>query len=270
MKLIINESFGSRGSFNLAELESLDYAYSRGALIVKSAGNGGADRIGDANIGFHQSGFQLTVAATDMTDAKTRFSDYGIDVDLSAPGQDILTSAIQVNAGTVPNNPATLVSSYRAVNGTSFSAPITSGVAALIWSQHPTWSRDQVAARLRGTADPIDEVTGNTRFSQELGAGRVNAAEAVNAAFTIPAPEVTKVELTSSLGNDRFDGVRVYFSETVEPFAANRPRITSSSGQDPIPLLGLRMTLRLPFPSVEAIPTPGIESPTPPAVTMWI
>ena len=60
--VIINESFGSSTPHDRADLEALDYAYGKGALIVKSAGNGNDDQVGDANVPFHEAGLHVVVA----------------------------------------------------------------------------------------------------------------------------------------------------------------------------------------------------------------
>ena len=136
----------------------------------------------------------------------------------------VLTTAIRLGDKTNPVDPTTFISGYSLADGTSFSAPIVSGVAALIWSQNKNLTRDQVIARLRGTADFIDDVPGNTRFAESLGSGRVNAARALDTTFQIPAPQISQVELRSSQNTNQFDGVRVYFTQTLDPVAASRPQ----------------------------------------------
>jgi hypothetical protein len=55
--------------------------------------------------------------------------------------------------------------------------PNAAGVAALIWSAHPSWTRDQVAAQFIGTADSIDTI--NPAYAGLLGSGRVNSFRGV-------------------------------------------------------------------------------------------
>ena len=64
--------------------------------------------------------------------------------------------------------------------------PVVSGVAALIWSAHPSWTRDQVVATLLGTADAADFYANNPGFDDQLGTGRVNAYRGVTE--VLPAP----------------------------------------------------------------------------------
>ncbi|MGL4423992.1 MAG: S8 family serine peptidase, partial [Gemmataceae bacterium] len=112
----------------------------------------------------------LFVAATDRDDVKTSYSNFGRGVDVSAPGGTQTDGLITTDTR----------SSYTAVFGTSMSAAVTSGTAALIWSQNPRYTRDQVAAALLGTADDLN--TTNPNFAFQLGSGRVNAGAATNGA----------------------------------------------------------------------------------------
>ncbi|MEM1517953.1 MAG: S8 family serine peptidase [Nitrososphaerota archaeon] len=81
----------------------------------------------------------FTVAATDETDARTYFSNYGTNtlnyVDIAAPGFRILTLGIY-NAY------------YVWYGGTSFSAPIVAAAAARVWGKNPTWNNLQVMDQL--------------------------------------------------------------------------------------------------------------------------
>ncbi|MBX3438590.1 MAG: S8 family serine peptidase, partial [Planctomycetaceae bacterium] len=91
-------------------------------------------------------------------------------IDIAAPGSSIYS--------TRPDN------TYASLSGTSMAAPNAAGVAALIWSAHPTWTRDQVAAQLVGTADNIDAL--NPDYEGLLGSGRVNANRGVNETLAPP------------------------------------------------------------------------------------
>lgn len=157
---IINASWGS--SSYLATVVSS--AQSEGLLIVTAAGN---DNDEVASYLSTRSGV-LAVAATDQNDVKAGFSSYGSWVELSAPGVAIYTTAYSRITGQ---------STYASVQGTSFSAPITAGAAALVWSANPGWSYQQVSAALINNADPIDDI--NPTYAGKLGAGRVNLLKAL-------------------------------------------------------------------------------------------
>ena len=144
---------------------SVDLAYSRGVLWINSSGNQGV-----ANPPRTTLDKILFVNNVDATDTNYVDSNYGTATDLSAPGVDVPAAA--------PGN------QYYPVTGTSFSSAVTTGVAALIWSKNPTWTRDQVAAQLLGTTDNIDAQ--NPNYVGLLGVGRVNAQKAVTNTLAAP------------------------------------------------------------------------------------
>ena len=164
--------------------EAIAYVYSKGAMHFNSAGNNNA-----LNPKRQQIDELILVCSTEvregLEDVKSGFSNYGRGVDICAPGSDIWSS--------VPGN------DYSSMSGTSMAAPMAAGVAALIWSVHPHWSRDQVAARLFQSSENIDEK--NSSWIGYLGAGRVNAFAGVT--FKHRPPQFSKVELDSLGGKVR-------------------------------------------------------------------
>ncbi len=155
------DSFAADPTFASA----LDYAYTRGVLHFNSAGNN--SQLNPPRQAFDQLVF---VASTESNDAKSSFSNYGYGTDISAPGGAIYA--------TLPGD------TYGTMSGTSMSTPNAAAVAALIWSAHPTWTRDQVAAQIMGTADNIDAV--NPSYAGNLGSGRANAFRAVTESIVAP------------------------------------------------------------------------------------
>ena len=180
----------------------------RVAPIVQSAGNGGADAVGDADTPRQVMGQQLVVAASDEVDLLETYSNFGRGVDLVAPGGTTTTTW----------DPAAFVDAYAGKGGTSISAATVSGVAALIWSANPTWSRDQVVARLFGTATNLEAIPGNQRAAGGLGHGLINAAAAVNTQTAIAAPTVKSLELFDDANAMAgVSGVLVQFSQPLDP-----------------------------------------------------
>jgi len=160
---IINTSFridGFKG--DPIYLKGLEYAYNKGVLVFNSAGNN--NYLSPRRQSFEQL---FLVVSTDhiglRSDMKSKFSNYGVGMDLSAPGGKILS--------TVPGN------KYAVKSGTSMASPNAAGVAALIWSKHPDWTRDQVAAHIKSTADSVNEV--NPEYIALMGSGRVNSFRGV-------------------------------------------------------------------------------------------
>jgi subtilisin family serine protease len=101
----------------------------------------------------------IAVAATDQSDIRASFSNYGTKVDVSAPGVNIYS--------TYPDD------TYAYADGTSMASPHVAGLAALIWSRNPTLSNQQVRQIIESNCDNIDAK--NPGFAGKLGKGRINA-----------------------------------------------------------------------------------------------
>lgn len=108
---IINLSLGGANPSAVME-NAVDYAVARGALLIAAAGNTGGSVLYPAAYAP-----VVAVASVDQNLQRSSFSSYGPEVDLSAPGRDIL--ATRPGGG------------YGSVSGTSFAAPQVAGVAAL-------------------------------------------------------------------------------------------------------------------------------------------
>ncbi|WP_405950952.1 type VII secretion-associated serine protease mycosin [Streptomyces prunicolor] len=120
-------------------LESaIDTALSKKIVVVASAGNGGQG--GNVKKTYPAS-FPgvLAVAASDRNNERASFSQSGDFVGVAAPGVDMIS--------TVPKG------GHCSDNGTSFSAPYVSGVAALIKAKHPDWTAREVVAQIEQTAE---------------------------------------------------------------------------------------------------------------------
>lgn len=135
------------------------YMRSLGGVVVMPSGNDGVYSGASDNPNI------ITVAATDATDATPSWSTYGPLVDLAAPGVNVPT--------TNPGN------GYTLATGTSFSAPIAAGVAALVVAANPELSAEEIEQILEDSADDI----GAVGFDDYSGYGRVNADAAVQLAL---------------------------------------------------------------------------------------
>jgi subtilisin family serine protease len=152
---VVNVSYDVTGSSTVSS--AARYMNGKGGVVTISAGNYSTfDNIPDDPA-------IITVGATDPSDLKYSWSDYGTDIDVVAPGCVVTT----YRGGT-----------YGSACGTSFSAPVTAGIAALILSVKPTLSASQVTGILRSSADDL----GATGWDTTFGSGRVNAYRALNAA----------------------------------------------------------------------------------------
>lgn len=182
---------------------ALQYMYDRGVLHFNSAGNN--NQLNPARQKYDQS---LYVASTEASDGKSSFSNYGWGIDLAAPGGSVFSTAI--SSGTFPN----FTASYESKSGTSMATPNAAGVAALIWSANPGWTRDQVAAQIVGMTDNIDSI--NPSHAGLLGRGRVNSFRGVtetlgapkfrnNTLTNLPAEGATVASISSTFSLDVFN-----------------------------------------------------------------
>lgn len=163
---IINISSGGHDACSY-ERTSFDYAADRGCIVVASAGNKNTSR---PHYPSSYEGIVCVAATSDLDDGRADFSNYGLGVDLAAPGLNVQTTSVD--------------DGYEGANGTSFASPIVAGVAALVKSAHPAWDRSQVISQLMVAADDITQQ--NPSLVGMLGAGRVNARRAVDREFRGP------------------------------------------------------------------------------------
>ena len=154
------------------------YFMNKGGVVFNSAGNYATlDSTPPSNS-------LVSVSATANTDILASWSSYGPYVDVSAPGVGIWTTS--------------LGGGYSAVSGTSFSSPLSAGVAALMMSANPSLAPSQIVSLLESTAVDL----GTTGYDYDYGYGRVNAGAAVLAAAQAKAADVQppSVAITSPTG----------------------------------------------------------------------
>jgi len=166
-------SWGSSNSGGIGVAAT--YFLNSGGIIVVAAGNDGAEVSPDYLNG---RGDCISVAATDENDNGASFTTYGTWVDICAPGDNIYSTYHD------HYDPAT--NYWAAMGGTSMSAPMVAGVAALIWSQNPTWTASQVEDKLYSSAENIDAYL-SPKYIGKMGAGRINAYNAVVGACDVVA-----------------------------------------------------------------------------------
>lgn len=179
---IINLSLGGP-ELTTIQRKAVEYAVSRNVLIVVAAGNEGRELEG---FGIAALPEVLTVGATDRNDRRAAFSNFGPQVDIMAPGIDIVslraryTDTLRDIPGATYQSGSAFVGEdkrYYIAGGTSFSAPIVSGVASLLLSRDPSLSAAQVKRMLVNSARDI-ETPGRDNLS---GWGLVDAKAALAA-----------------------------------------------------------------------------------------
>ncbi len=186
---IINMSFGKGQSPDKSAVDAaVAYATERGVLLVHAAGNDGADLDApDASNYPHprytdggQSALWLEIGASSyaVETLAASFSNYGATrVDLFAPGDDV--TSLEMGGGT------------QVAGGTSFAAPVVSGVAALLMSYFPDLTAADVRAILLETSTRFPEATVPVPGGEDavpfsslsVTGGVVDAAAAVEAAM---------------------------------------------------------------------------------------
>ncbi|MDP8234435.1 MAG: S8 family serine peptidase [Candidatus Saelkia tenebricola] len=197
---VINLSLGGPGYCSVMH-DAIKDAYNNNVVVVAAAGNSNMDA---GNFCPAQLEEVICVAATDSSDGKASFSNWGDVVDVAAPGVGIWSS--------VPGN------GYDQKAGTSMASPHVAGVAALILSINPSLTVDDVKNIIYQSADDLGS-PGKDRY---FGYGRVNADKAVNssdaveglkAAITFPDSDTTIGSQISVEGTASGDAFNAYYLE---------------------------------------------------------
>jgi len=140
--------------------DAINYAYNSGVVLIAAAGNSNTD------VPTYPQAYDnvFNVAATDNSDNKASFSNYGSWVDIAAPGVGIYSTYFD--------------DTYSSLSGTSMAAPHVSGLAGLVLSHTPTLSNEQTYFILRNGVDQISDKT--------IGTGRINVYKALITKPIIP------------------------------------------------------------------------------------
>jgi thermitase len=152
---VISMSLGANLECGGVLQDAVDYAWTRGAVIVAAAGNSG---MSDAHTPANCRNV-VPVGAVNPSDGRPSYSNYGPAVPIAAPGDAILSTSYS--------------GGYIWMSGTSMATSHTAGVAALIWASSYGTGNQAVVNRLFSTADRVPG-TGSLWVH-----GRINAAAAV-------------------------------------------------------------------------------------------
>ncbi|HWI09401.1 MAG TPA: S8 family serine peptidase, partial [Solirubrobacteraceae bacterium] len=151
---VVSMSFGTAA--DSATLRDAIAAAGSRALVVAAAGNGGTSV--PSYPAFYPTA--VSVAATDHHDRRAAFSTFNNEVEVAAPGVDILSTWRD--------------GGYRAISGTSAATPHAAGLAAVIAGRYPSSGPVLWRAKLDGA---VDDVAAPGRDAQ-TGFGRVNLQQA--------------------------------------------------------------------------------------------
>ncbi|NLO18998.1 MAG: S8 family serine peptidase [Ignavibacteria bacterium] len=196
---IINCSWGGSG-YSAVEQDVINYALSKGSVVVASAGNDGINI--DKRITFPAC-YQnvLCVGATTEADTLADFTNRGRLVTVYAPGDNILS--------TLPGN------MYGKLSGTSMSSPIVSGIAGLVLSSHPEWMtgsstpEERVKRVIRQIRSTSDNVIAKTMSERHLYYGRANAYKAV---------DYNRAESNKKIAGFEISGLRFYDADAITSY----------------------------------------------------
>ncbi|HEY2353852.1 MAG TPA: invasin domain 3-containing protein, partial [Gaiellaceae bacterium] len=149
---VILMSFSNSG-YSQALQDAISYAWKKGAVVVAATGNGGVSTptypAGDSGV--------IGVAGTDQGDQPWAESNTGSDTFLAAPATSIPADAID--------------GSTTSITGTSASAAMVAGAAALLMAKDPKATNGIVVGRLARNGAPVGT-------SAQTGNGRLNLAKA--------------------------------------------------------------------------------------------
>ncbi len=157
---VISMSFGGKpGPLGILTEMAIRNAYNSGVVLVAAAGNS------NSSSPFYPASYSdsvIAVSAVNPNNQKASYSNYGRDIELAAPGDQICS--------TYPGN------RYACGSGTSFAAPFVSAVAALMLSKNSTMTPIDVRDTLNHGAIDL----GTPGYDQYYGYGLVNACAAIS------------------------------------------------------------------------------------------
>ncbi len=167
----INLSLGSYATSETLQA-AVDYAWSRGAVVVAAAGNDGtATKLYPAAYSN-----AIAVASTNADDYHSCFSNFGEGyVSVSAPGELIYSTTPLDASGSA---------TYGTYSGTSMATPHVAGLAGLLFAQDLARSNTTVRTLIETTTEDLGPVGGDAHF----GSGRINAYRAVQGDTSATAP----------------------------------------------------------------------------------
>ena len=221
---VINMSFvGFDYSQSLRDI--IKRAADSGIVMVAAAGNTDA-KISGINLNskkvypvcydyYDKQNYIIGVASISPSQKKSDFSNFGGDcIDVSAPGENFYSTLFYDPSKTDFIN---LYGGYY--SGTSLSAPLAAGLAAIIKSLRPDFTPAQIIEIITAATDDIAKY--NPGYSTSLGAGKLNVYKAVLAAINYESQQNINLKSSGSfifagLGFGSFPQVKVFQSDLTE------------------------------------------------------
>lgn len=184
---VINMSWGG-GGWSATYQTMFDIAKSKGIICVAAAGNSNADvSLSPIGTPMYPAAYNhvISVAASASNDARASFSNYGNTIDVTAPGVNILSCL------------AGATNSYGSMSGTSMASPLVAGLCALMKCYNPM-PVDSIESCLKRTCDNIN--TQNPSYIGKLGAGRINAFQALQCLTKKPKSDFIALDTFQCIG----------------------------------------------------------------------
>jgi len=218
--------------------QAVEKLWLNGVVVVAASGNYAQDgQQSDVPFAPGNDPFVITVGAADAAgtvtasdDTSAPWSAWGYTPDgfakpdLSAPGRYIV-GPVDPTATLAVERPDHVVDSqkgYMQLSGTSFSAPMVAGAAAMLLAQHPDWTPDQVKGALMSTAEPTPAAAPGS-----LGAGELN----IWAARGVQSPPNPNAGLDAFL-TTAADGTTVFDSASWQAAALADPAWNDAAWAD--------------------------------------
>jgi serine protease len=243
---VLNLSLGGGGECTAGYQLAVDEVRATGAVVVVAAGNSAGQALGAPG----NCRGVITVVALRHVGSKVGFSDFGPEASIAAPGGNCVLEGpndpclypilLATNDGTQAPGGSAWSDSFNASVGTSFSAPLVAGTAALMLSVNPALTPDALRTALRSSVRPFP-TTGADNGSDSLsvrscnapnrfpdtdrdlqcycttstcGAGMLDAGAAVAAAVGVMAPELEPQPDTGGGGGGAMSGAWVLLLAT--------------------------------------------------------
>jgi hypothetical protein len=184
---VINISWSSGCFYSQIEQDVMTEVAQNGSFVVAAAGNGNTCGLPDAHV--YPASYELVFSVTSLGPSDNHEQwigdpssthNHNDSVDLAAPGYDVAVS------------PA--LNWYLNTSGTSFAAAYVSGTVGLMLAANKCLSNVDIENALKGSAVPINAL--NPSYTGKLGAGRLDAHQAVLAAMNVSNPLVPSFVLT--------------------------------------------------------------------------
>jgi subtilisin family serine protease len=196
---VANISYAASNYASIAT--AAQYFQSKGGVVTISAGNTGTVDTAPDNP------YALTVSATSSADTLASWSTRGSNLDVASPGVGVYTT--------------TKGGGYGSKSGTSFSAPIVAGVAALVLSENPALDGAQAQDIIKQSAFDL----GTPGWDGEYGWGRVDVGRAVEMAAGTSGTRDTEAPHVSLLSPST--GATVRGTVTLQASATDNTAVAS-------------------------------------------